>query len=121
MNTKRRLDYPISFDYQELKKIYESSIRPLENLYKYNEISNRHLSDAELFGTPLVLMIGPYSTGKSTFINYLNGVEMTKRGLKTGRSSIIGFHRPNLLKLGNWKFRNNIYSEGVALLLYNSI
>lgn len=69
---------------RDLKKIYETAVKPLEMTYKYHDISNRHLSDAELFGTPLILMLGPYSTGKSTFINYLLGTEFTKRALKTG-------------------------------------
>lgn len=69
---------------KELKNIHETTIKPLELLYKYQDISNRHVSDAELFGTPLVLLLGPYSTGKSTFINYLLGIEYTKRALKTG-------------------------------------
>nr|XP_053652383.1 sarcalumenin-like [Cherax quadricarinatus] len=78
---------------QELKKIYESTIKPLEVLYKYQDISNRHVSDAELFGTPLILLVGPYSTGKSSFINYLLGVEYTKRALKTGTPPSHGVFR----------------------------
>lgn len=74
---------------KDLKKIYESTIVPLESLYKYQDISNRHVSDAELFGTPLVLLVGPYSTGKSSFINYLLGIEHTKRALKTGGWGVV--------------------------------
>lgn len=78
---------------KELKKIYEGTIVPLESLYKYQDISNRHVSDAELFGTPLVLLVGPYSTGKSSFINYLLGIEHTKRALKTGTPPSHGVFR----------------------------
>lgn len=67
-----------------LKTIYEKTIKPMETIYKYQDISNRHMSDAEFFGTPMVLLVGPYSTGKSSFINYLLGIEYTKRALKTG-------------------------------------
>lgn len=70
---------------KDLKNIYEHTIKPMEMLYNYQDISNRHVSDAELFGKPLVLLVGPYSTGKSSFINYLLGVEYTKRALKTGQ------------------------------------
>lgn len=68
----------------ELKNIYGSSIKPLESTYKYQDISNRHMSDAEIFSQPMVLMLGPYSTGKSSFLNYLMGIEYTRRALRTG-------------------------------------
>ena len=70
---------------KDLKDIYASSVKPLEETYKYQDISNRHMSDAQIFGQPLVLMLGPYSTGKSSFLNYLMGVEYTRRALRTGR------------------------------------
>ena len=83
---------------KDLKRVFETAIRPLEKAYKYQDISNRHVTDAEIFGTPLLLLLGPYSTGKSSFINYLLGLEYTKRALRTGqykrfRSKIfINFH-----------------------------
>lgn len=68
----------------DLKKIYENAIKPLETLYKYRDLSNRHFGDPEIFSKPLVVLMGPWSGGKSTIINYLTGNEFTDFSLKTG-------------------------------------
>lgn len=68
----------------DLKKIYENAIKPLESLYKYRDLSNRHFGDPEIFSKPLVVLMGPWSGGKSTIINYLTGNEFTDFSLKTG-------------------------------------
>lgn len=69
---------------KDLKRIYENAIKPLETLYKYRDLSNRHFGDAEIFSKPLVLFMGPWSGGKSTLINYLTGNEHTEDSLRTG-------------------------------------
>lgn len=69
---------------QDLKKIYDNAIKPLETLYKYRDLSNRHFGDSEVFSKPLVLLMGPWSGGKSSMINYLTGNEHTDFSLKTG-------------------------------------
>lgn len=69
---------------QDLKKIYENAIKPLEALYKYRDLSNRHFGDPEIFSKPLVLLMGPWSGGKSSIINYLTDNEYTDFSLKTG-------------------------------------
>lgn len=70
---------------KELKKIYENAIKPLETLYKYRDLSNRHFGDPEIFSKPLVLLMGPYSGGKSTIVNYLTDNEYTDDSLRTGK------------------------------------
>lgn len=67
-----------------LKKIYENAIKPLETLYKYRDLSNRHFGDAEVFSKPLVLFMGPWSGGKSSILNYLTDNEYTEHSLRTG-------------------------------------
>ncbi|KAI5645756.1 sarcalumenin [Phthorimaea operculella] len=69
---------------RDLKKIYENSIKPLEVLYKYRDLSNRHFGDPEIFSKPLVLFMGPWSGGKSSITNYLTGLEFTEWSLRTG-------------------------------------
>ena len=44
---------------QELKRVYEGAVKPLEGIYKYRELSNRHFGDPEIFGKPLVVLMGP--------------------------------------------------------------
>lgn len=69
---------------KELKKVYEQAIKPLETTYRYRELSNRHFGDPEIFNKPLVVLMGPWSGGKSTMINYLLGTEYTKNAFKSG-------------------------------------
>ncbi|KAL3289531.1 hypothetical protein HHI36_022948 [Cryptolaemus montrouzieri] len=69
---------------RELKRLYENAIKPLETLYKYRDLSNRHYGDAEIFSKPLILFMGPWSGGKSSIINYLLNVEYNDTALRTG-------------------------------------
>ncbi|XP_050354590.1 sarcalumenin isoform X2 [Nymphalis io] len=69
---------------RDLKKLYENAIKPLEGLYKYRDLSNRHFGDPEIFSKPLVLFMGPWSGGKSSILNYLTGIEFTEWSLRTG-------------------------------------
>lgn len=70
---------------KDLKKIYENAIKPLETLYKYRDLSNRHFGDPEILSKPLVLFMGPWSGGKSTILNYLTENEHTADSLRTGK------------------------------------
>ncbi|XP_013787667.1 sarcalumenin-like isoform X2 [Limulus polyphemus] len=66
----------------ELKKMYISAVKPLENIYKFREITTRQLGDAEIYSTPQVLFLGPWSAGKSSIINYLLGIERSPAARK---------------------------------------
>ena len=70
---------------RDIKRTYENAIKPLEALYKYRDLSNRHFGDPEIFSKPLVLFMGPYSGGKSSIINYLTDNEYTSSSLRTGK------------------------------------
>ena len=70
------------------KKIYENSIKPLEGVYKYKELSNRHFGDPEIFNKPLIVMMGPWSGGKSTMINYILGNEFSKNAFRSSKQHI---------------------------------
>ncbi|KAF2349961.1 Dynamin superfamily [Trinorchestia longiramus] len=110
----RRTDPISDAALQELKNIYGSSIRQLETIYKYQDISNRHMSDAEIFGPPLILLLGPYSTGKSTFLNYLMNLEFTRRALKTGANPSHGVFR--IIQYGS----EDMELDGTALSASNT-
>jgi len=77
---------------KELKKVYENSIKDLEKTYKYKELSHRHFGDPEMFNKPLVVLMGPWSGGKSTMINYLLGNEYSKDAFKTSAEPSTGFN-----------------------------
>jgi GTPase SAR1 family protein len=54
-----------------LKRLYRLGIKPLEKQFKFDLFSSPHLSDADFDSPPLVLLLGQYSTGKTTFITHL--------------------------------------------------
>eukprot|EP00924_Labyrinthula_sp_SR-Ha-C_P006268 maker-scaffold_31-snap-gene-1.6-mRNA-1 protein AED:0.17 eAED:0.17 QI:394/1/1/1/0.8/0.66/6/127/558 len=55
-----------------LKSIYESYLLPLEKTYKFNEFyQEKTLKEVDFFSKPIVLLVGSYSVGKSSFIKYL--------------------------------------------------
>ncbi len=90
--TNEQMGYLTEKTLKELKKIYEGAIKPLEGIYKYRELSNRHFGDPEIFGKPLVVLMGPYSGGKSSMINYLLGTEYTPNAFKVAAEPSPGFN-----------------------------
>lgn len=54
-----------------LKKIYKSKILPLEQGYFFHDFHSPELSDPDFDARPMILLVGQYSTGKTTFIRYL--------------------------------------------------
>ncbi|XP_022914821.2 uncharacterized protein [Onthophagus taurus] len=81
---ERIIDNIAEITLRDLKRLYENAIKPLETLYKYRDLSNRHFGDAEIFAKPLVLFMGPWSGGKSSIINYLVDNEYNETSLRTG-------------------------------------
>ena len=65
-----------------LKKIYKKKLRPLEETYKFGEFHSPYMSDGDFEAKPMVLLIGQYSTGKTTFIRYL--LEKDFPGIRIG-------------------------------------
>lgn len=84
---------------KELKRLYENAIKPLEVLYKYRDLSNRHFGDSEIFSKPLVVFMGPWSGGKSSIINYLLDNEYNSTSLRTGAEPSPAYF--NLLMYGD--------------------
>ncbi|KAI9321458.1 P-loop containing nucleoside triphosphate hydrolase protein [Dichotomocladium elegans] len=54
-----------------LKRIYNQKIRPLETTYNFEGFHSAPLTESDIEAKPIVLLIGQYSTGKTTFIRYL--------------------------------------------------
>lgn len=54
-----------------LKKLYKTRLRQLEEAYKFHDFHSPPLDDADFDSKPMVLLVGQYSTGKTTFIRYL--------------------------------------------------
>lgn len=56
-----------------LKDIYFNKIKPLEELTSFERFYSPSLTEAEIEAKPTVLLLGQYSTGKTTFITHLLG------------------------------------------------
>ena len=51
-----------------LKKLYRTKLLPLEEYYKFHEFHSPPLCDPDFDAKPMILLVGQYSTGKTTFI-----------------------------------------------------
>ena len=54
-----------------LKKIYKQVLLPLEKQYNYPLYFNPYLEDVDFEAKPMVLLLGQYSVGKTSFVRYL--------------------------------------------------
>ncbi|KAK3522079.1 hypothetical protein QTP70_024345 [Hemibagrus guttatus] len=54
-----------------LKRLYRTKLLPLEEAYRYHDFHSPALEDADFDNKPMVLLVGQYSTGKTTFIRHL--------------------------------------------------
>lgn len=51
-----------------LKSLYRKKLLPLEQYYGFHDFHSPSLEDADFDNKPMVLVVGQYSTGKTTFI-----------------------------------------------------
>lgn len=65
-----------------LKKLYKQKLFPLEDHYKFHDFHSPVLDDPDFDAKPMVLLVGQYSTGKTTFIKYL--LESDFPGIRIG-------------------------------------
>ena len=65
-----------------LKRVYKTKLLPLEEHYNFHEFHSPKLNDADFDAKPLILLVGQYSTGKTTFIKYL--LEREFPGMRIG-------------------------------------
>ncbi|CAL9107586.1 unnamed protein product [Musa acuminata var. zebrina] len=54
-----------------LKKLYIEKLKPLEVAYQFNEFVSPLLTNSDFDSKPMVMLLGQYSTGKTTFIKHL--------------------------------------------------
>ena len=60
---------------RELKKLYYESLVDIEKKFYFNDLHRRAMLPAELSSKPTILLLGQYSTGKTTFIRHLIGCD----------------------------------------------
>ncbi|MCL7031754.1 hypothetical protein MKW94_007567 [Papaver nudicaule] len=54
-----------------LKRLYIEKLKPLEVAYKFNDFVSPLLTNSDFDARPMVMLLGQYSTGKTTFIKHL--------------------------------------------------
>ena len=67
---------------EELKSIYKGKLLPLEKAYDFHDFVSPALTDPDFDAKPMILFVGQYSTGKTTFIRYL--LEQDYPGIRVG-------------------------------------
>ncbi len=58
-----------------LRQVYKTKLLPLEEAYRFHEFHSSQLDDSDFSAKPMVLLVGQYSVGKTTFIRYLLNVK----------------------------------------------
>ena len=66
----------------KLKHVYRKYIRPIEEAYKFDVFFTPFLEDMDFDAKPMVLLLGQYSVGKTTFIKHL--VKRDFAGMRIG-------------------------------------
>ncbi|XP_014511362.1 EH domain-containing protein 1-like isoform X1 [Vigna radiata var. radiata] len=54
-----------------LKRLYLQKLKPLEVTYRYNDFVSPLLTNSDFDAKPMILLLGQYSTGKTTFIKHM--------------------------------------------------
>lgn len=54
-----------------LKRLYIQKLKPLEVAYRFNDFGSPLLTNSDFDAKPMVMLLGQYSTGKTTFIKHL--------------------------------------------------
>ncbi|KAJ4982287.1 hypothetical protein NE237_033124 [Protea cynaroides] len=54
-----------------LKRLYIEKLKPLEVTYRFNDFVSPLLANSDFDAKPMVMLLGQYSTGKTTFIKHL--------------------------------------------------
>ncbi|KAK7316795.1 hypothetical protein RJT34_00518 [Clitoria ternatea] len=54
-----------------LKRLYLQKLKPLEVAYRFNDFVSPLLTNSDFDAKPMILLLGQYSTGKTTFIKHM--------------------------------------------------
>eukprot|EP00613_Pedinella_sp_CCMP2098_P071940 CAMPEP_0171911564 /NCGR_PEP_ID=MMETSP0993-20121228/10376_1 /TAXON_ID=483369 /ORGANISM="non described non described, Strain CCMP2098" /LENGTH=486 /DNA_ID=CAMNT_0012545105 /DNA_START=85 /DNA_END=1545 /DNA_ORIENTATION=+ len=61
---------------KKLWSIYQKHVAPLEQKYSFGKFYTPELREADFLSPPMVMLLGQYSTGKTTMIEYLTGAKL---------------------------------------------
>ncbi|XP_072031725.1 EH domain-containing protein 1-like isoform X1 [Amphiura filiformis] len=81
-NSKKNANKVFESVAEGLKHVYNEVLLPLEERHLFHEFHSEKIDDAFFTAKPMILLIGQYSTGKTTFIKYL--LESDFPGMRIG-------------------------------------
>ena len=58
--------------FEGLRRLYQSKVLPLEIASKYSNFASPPMSHSDFEAKPMVLIIGQYSVGKTSFIKWVS-------------------------------------------------
>lgn len=58
-----------------LKTLYKNTLRPIEKTHIFNKFNHPEILESEFHSKPTVLILGQYSTGKTSFIRHMLGCD----------------------------------------------
>nr|BAN21072.1 past-1 [Riptortus pedestris] len=67
---------------EKLKTLYETKLLPLEEKYSFHAFHSPPIGPQYFFTNPMVMLIGQYSTGKTTLLHYIIGKDFP--GMRIG-------------------------------------
>ena len=68
---EERYDWQLTMTLARLQRLYRENIRVLEERFHYDVYKPSWFSETIVQKKPFITFLGPFSAGKSTFINYL--------------------------------------------------
>lgn len=73
MFKSRKISQPTMYEdvTSGMKQVYKECLLPLEKEYKFHDFHSPMLMDPDFDGKPLVMLVGQFSTGKTTFIRWV--------------------------------------------------
>ena len=103
--SRRRRKKEKALGYQEctsiidgLKKIYFTKIKPLEEAFSFASFFSPCMTEGDFDAKPSVLLLGQYSTGKTTFVKHLLGRDYPGTNIgpePTTDRFVVVFHGPD--------------------------
>uniref|UniRef100_H2Y0U9 Sarcalumenin-like n=1 Tax=Ciona intestinalis TaxID=7719 RepID=H2Y0U9_CIOIN len=79
---------------EQLVKIYKRDIKPMEDAYNYNYLPIRtDVTVGQIQSKPIILFLGPWSTGKTSMINYFLDTDILRVGAEptTSEFTVVGY------------------------------
>lgn len=72
-STKSKEEETCATVVERLRQVYFEKLYPLEKTYKFEDFHSLPMEKSDFDSKPMILLVGQYSTGKTTFIRHMLG------------------------------------------------